>query len=236
MNRPLSVVIPAFNEEQRILPSLRTLQGYLSLHHPQAEVLVVDDGSRDGTQQVVAELVPGWPGLRVLPLGTNQGKGQAIRIGVLAAEGEWILCSDADLSVPIENLEAMLARGADAPVVIASRTLGRSMAERAWRRRAMSWVFNHMVRLLAVRGIGDTQCGFKLYRRDAARAIFERLTIQRFAFDVEVLFLAHKLGYPIAEVPVSFQEDSRTTIRMATDPLHMLIDVAKIRWRHVGKP
>ncbi len=213
----LTIVIPAYNEEERLPASLGAVSAYLAARPsaPRVEVLVVDDGSSDATASR-AEDAGRRHGLdvRVLRLPQNRGKGFAVRTGCLEAAGRLILVSDADFSTPIYEWEKLAS--ANAPVAIGSRALDESLVKehQSIGRRAMGKLFNRIVRLLVVPGIRDTQCGFKLFTREAARAIFSRARVDRFAFDVEALALARGLGYPIAEVPVLWfnSPDSRVTL------------------------
>lgn len=207
MTRPptLSLVVPAFNEEKRLPVSLARISEWLGSRTPplSVEVLVVDDGSADRTAAVAEKTASGLGlNVRVLRLPENRGKGAAVRAGVLAAEGEQVLVTDADLSTPIEEVEKLLAAGT--PVAIGSRAVDATLVKQRQSifRVASGKAFNLAVRVLVVSGIRDTQCGFKLFRRDAAREVFSRASVDRFAFDVEALLLARRLGYPIAEVPV----------------------------------
>jgi dolichyl-phosphate beta-glucosyltransferase len=199
----LSIVIPAYNEEKRLPASLETLAAYVKSRALDAEVIVVDDGSRDRTAQSARE-VGGRLGLDliVLVLAENHGKGYAVRSGVLAARGGSVLVSDADFSTPIGEWEKLSAAGA--PIAIGSRAVDESLVKERQPafRQAMGKLFNRLVRLLLVPGVKDTQCGFKLFSRGAAHDIFSRARIDRFAYDVEALVLAKRLGYAIAEVPV----------------------------------
>ncbi len=231
---PLSIVFPAFNEEERIEKSLNRTREYCIANVPDYEVIVVDDGSKDNTAKIVFAMTQRWPLLRLIKLPQNRGKGAATRQGVLAAKLEWILCSDVDLSTPIQDVEKLLAATEQAPVVIGSRSIeGANIARRQpWYRVLMGRFFNVLARLSGVPGYLDTQCGFKLYRRDAARSIFERSTVDGFAFDVEVLLLARKLGLNVAEVPVVWLNDERSKVRVFRDPPKMFLDVIKVRWRH----
>jgi len=213
----LSIVIPAFNEEQRLPASLGAVSAYLAARPsaPRVEVLVVDDGSSDATASRAEDAARRHGlDLRVLRLPTNRGKGFAVRTGCLEAAGRFILVSDADFSTPIYEWEKLAS--ANAPVAIGSRALDESLVKehQSLARRTSGKLFNRIVRLLLVPGIRDTQCGFKLFSREAARAIFSRALVDRFAFDVEALLLARRLGYAIAEVPVLWfnSPDSRVTL------------------------
>ena len=213
----LTIVIPAFNEEERLPASLGAISAYLAARAsaPRVDVLVVDDGSQDATA-ARAEEAGRRHGLdlRVLVLPKNSGKGFAVRTGCLEARGRHVLVTDADLSTPIYEWEKLAAR--DVPVAIGSRALDESLVkeEQPLYRKAMGKLFNRLVQLLLVPGIRDTQCGFKLFRRDAAFEIFSRAKVDRFAFDVEALLLARQLGFEIAEVPVLWfnSPDSRVTL------------------------
>lgn len=213
----LSIVIPAFNEEERLPASLGAVSAYLAARPsaPRVEVLVVDDGSSDATASRAEDAGRRYGlDLRVLRLPKNRGKGFAVRTGCLEAAGRLILVSDADFSTPIYEWEKLAS--ANAPVAIGSRAVDESLVKerQSLGRRTMGKLFNRIARLLLVPGIRDTQCGFKLFTRESARAIFGRARVDRFAFDVETLVLARGLGYPIAEVPVLWfnSPDSRVTL------------------------
>ncbi len=214
---PLSIVIPAFREEDRLPATLARISSFL-LSEPGlagTEVIVVDDGSPDRTGEWATEEGRRLGlALRVIRLPANRGKGFAVRTGVLASSGDTILVSDADLSTPIEEWRKLAS--AREPIAIGSRAVLGSLVEvrQPLYRQAMGRFFNRLVRLLVVQGVADTQCGFKLFHREAALAVFPRLTIDRFAWDVEALGVARKLGYRIAEVPVLWlnSADSRVTL------------------------
>jgi dolichyl-phosphate beta-glucosyltransferase len=185
----ISVIIPAYNEEQRIAPTLERVSGYLGNRGLDYEILVVDDGSTDGTPAVVRAWSGKEPALRLLTNGVNMGKGASVRNGILASAGEQCLISDADLSTPIEEMEKLrdaLDEGCD--VAIGSRGLKEAeiTVRQPWYRKYMGKSFNLLVKLLLFRGIEDTQCGFKLFRADAARNIFSRCRISGFSFDGQV--------------------------------------------------
>jgi len=216
----ISVVVPAFNEERRLPASLEKLAAHFEVSAPPSgwELIVVDDGSSDGTTRVSRETSErlGLP-LRLLRHETNRGKGAAVRTGALAATGDRVLVTDADLSTPIGEL-AKLERALDAgaAVSIGSRALDPSLVRESQPlyRVALGRLFNVFVRLLCVGGIRDTQCGFKLFTWTASRDVFSRAKVDRFAWDVEALLLARRLGHRIEEVPVLWfnAEDSRVSL------------------------
>jgi dolichyl-phosphate beta-glucosyltransferase len=228
----LSVIIPAFNEAARIGPSFRRLVAYLQAQPYLAEVLVISDGSDDGTGHAVQLLAEALHGVVVLENGVNRGKGFSVRRGMLQSRGDVALFCDADGSTPIEELGKLLTaldNGYD--VAIGSRGLPESqvrVSQPVWR-RSMGRVFNGIVQRCALPGIHDTQCGFKCFTRDAIRQIFPRQRIERFGFDVELLWLARKLGYRIAEVPVAWVNHPRSTVHPVRDSSRMLLDVVRVR-------
>jgi glycosyltransferase involved in cell wall biosynthesis len=204
----LSIVIPAFNEEARIGGSLDRLRAYLDTFEKSWEIVVVDDGSADRTAAIVAEHAQDDPRIRLV-MAPHGGKGAAVRRGMLEACGEWRFLSDADLSMPPENLSRFFAGDYGSPkfdISIGSREAAgaRRIAE-PWRRHFLGRVYNWTVKLVALRGIEDTQCGFKLYSAEAAEAVFPLQRLQGFAFDVENLFIARKAGFTIGEVAIDWQ-------------------------------
>jgi dolichyl-phosphate beta-glucosyltransferase len=222
----LSVVVPAYGEGRRIGASVLALRAALG---EATEIIVVDDGSPDRTGEAAKEA-----GAEVIRLPVNKGKGAAVRTGVLAARGALVVFTDADLSYApsqIERVRAELERGAE--VVVGSRRhVGTTTLVRAGPVREISGrVFNLFTRMVLPRGFGDTQCGLKGFRRDAARAIFQRATVDGFAFDVEVLLLATRLGYSIVEVPVELDNAVGSTVRLSRDVLRMLRDLVRIKRR-----
>jgi dolichyl-phosphate beta-glucosyltransferase len=209
------VVIPAFNEAERLPRTLERVRAYLEGQGSAYEILVVDDGSRDDTVARAQQV--GGARLQVLSNGVNRGKGYAVRRGMLAARGRRRLMSDADLSTPIEELArlgAYMDEGWD--VVIASRALPGSRIEihQGAFRENMGRIFNLLVRLAVVRGLHDTQCGFKLFSAAAAEAAFARARLDGFAFDVEALFIARQQGFRVAELPVVWRNDAATRVGM----------------------
>jgi dolichyl-phosphate beta-glucosyltransferase len=232
-SRPrLSIVIPAYNEERRLGPSLDKVRAYVRKRRLAAEVLVVDDGSSDATAKVVRQAAKAWPALRLLKLEANQGKGAAVRAGVAAARAPRILFTDADLSTPLEELaalEAQLDAGAD--VALGSRAVDRSRVgvSQPLYRVLAGRSFNVLVQLFSVPGIHDTQCGFKLFTAGAGKRLFAKQQVPRFGFDVEFLFLARKAGYRLAEVPVRWENSPETKVRPIRDGARAFLDLALIR-------
>jgi len=230
----LSVVVPAYNEA-RILPdSLQSIFEYLDRERLQSEVLVVDDGSADATARVAGEALRGRRG-RVLGSPANRGKGSAVRLGVMEAVGRWVLMTDADLSAPMEEYAklAAAARDHDLDVVIGSRGLPESRIEvrQKWPREWMGKTFNLLMRAMTGLRFRDTQCGFKLMDRKRVRPLFEKMTIDRFAFDVELLFLCQRFGLRVREVPIVWRNVADSRVSMIGDPLSMLWDIVRVRWR-----
>ena len=228
----LSVVIPAYNESGRLPQSLRRIHEFLSGWGRSYEILVVDDGSADDTARRAKESQ--GPTLTVLRNETNRGKGYSVRRGMLAARGDHRLMTDADLSTPIEELDRLLAaqdEGFD--VVIGSRALPGAKIEihQPWYRENMGRVFNLLVRVLAVPGLHDTQCGFKLFSARAANEVFGAGLLDGFSFDVEALFLARRFGYRIAELPVTWRNDAATRVGMVGGFL-AFPDLLRIRFHH----
>lgn len=231
----LSVVIPAFNEAARLPATLDSLAAFLGAAEWTSEVVVVDDGSADDTSAVAAARVGDFSSLRVARNETNRGKGFTVKRGVELAEGEVVLFYDADASTPIAEIEKFwpeFERGAD--VVIGSRSLPGSdvRVHQPWYRENMGRMFNVFVQLLVMPGIIDTQCGFKAFRRECARKVFPRQQLSGFAFDVELLYIARKLGYRIAEMPIVWINSPASRVNPLWDSLGMLIDLLKIRALH----
>ena len=232
----LSIVIPCYNEESRLPPSLERILDYLAQRELEAQIVVVDDGSADRTAQVAADYR--GRGVEVLSYRPNVGKGHAVKTGVLATRGERVLLTDADLSTPIEDVEKLEARLADSEVVIGSRSVaGSNVTERQpLYRELMGKTFNKILKLLAIRGITDTQCGFKLLRGEVARELFGEMVSPGFAFDVELLWLARRSGYRISEVGVTWVNSPDTRVSAWRDPPKMLLEVLRFRWAHRGRP
>ena len=230
----LSVVIPAYNEQDRLPASLERIDTYLRKHGIAGEILVVDDGSGDRTAELAEEFLKERNG-RVISLAENRGKGAAVRRGVLESLGRWVLMTDADLSAPIEeHLKlAATARDDDADIVIASRGLKESQIEvrQAWVRQTMGQTFNVLMRGMTGLPFHDSQCGFKLMDRKRVLPLFEKMVIDRFAFDIELLFLAVRYGLSVREIPVIWRNEPDSRVNIFVDPISMLWDVARVRWR-----
>ncbi len=228
----LSVIIPAYNEESRIPATLEAAAGCLE-GRCSYEIVVVDDGSTDGTAEVCRSFFKKNPCGRVLENPRNRGKGCSVRRGMMSAEGEYCLFSDADMSTPIEEVEKLLAAADEGfDIAIGSRGLPGSdiRVHQPLLRESMGKCFNLLVRLLAVRGIRDTQCGFKLFKRECARDVFGRSRLDGFSFDVEALMVARLLGYSIKEVPVVWNNSPASRVSVVRDPLRMFGDLFLIRY------
>ncbi len=233
MTRSISIIIPAFNEQVRLPDTLRRVEQYLQetaweFH----EILVVDDGSTDGTVEAAMEFANANPNIRVLRNPGNRGKGYSVRHGMLDAKGEWRLFSDADLSTPIEELEKLwcaVAAGND-EIAIGSRALDRSLIgiHQPGFRETMGRIFNGVMRAATGLPISDTQCGFKLFRGNVAKELFSRQKLERFGFDAEVLYIAFRRGYTIAEVPVRWNHVDGSKVGMMNG-LHAFGELAEIR-------
>ena len=231
----LSIVIPAYNEELRLPASLQKIAAYVRERRPDTEVLVVDDGSVDRTAAVAESWRDRLPRLRVLSNGTNRGKGFSVRHGSLEALGRIVLFSDADLSSPIEEAEKLFAALQTYDVAIGSRAIDRSLIEvrESPFREVAGIIFNKIVRFTLRLPFVDTQCGFKAFRRERCRIIFEQQTIERFGFDPELLYLARHHGLSIKEVPVRWAHSPATKVNMLRDSVLMFLDIFVIRWNGI---
>jgi len=237
VNCALSVIIPAYNEEQRLGPPLGRVLGYLRANYPSFELIVVDDGSRDRTAAVVNAAIAEEPRARLLTYQPNRGKGYAIRQGVLASRGAQVVFLDADLSTPVEEVPRALEQLKHAPIVIGSRDLPTSdiRGKQPLYRRLASDLFK-WVRYLIVGlwRISDTQCGFKAYRGDVARQLYALAQIDRFMFDVEILYLADRARLPIIEMPVRWTDVPGSKVRFWEGLVSMVRDLWRIRMLHRG--
>ena len=228
----LSIVVPSYNEEARLPGTLGKIAQYIREQRPNTEVVVVDDGSNDGTARVAESFRGKIENLRVLSNEVNRGKGYSVKRGSLEAHGEIVLFTDADLSAPIEEAEKLLAALRNCDVAIGSRAMNRELIEahQSPFREFAGILFNKIVRIILRLPFVDTQCGFKAFRRERCRIIFEQQTIERFGFDPELLYLARHHGLNTAEVPVRWAHSPATKVSMFRDSLQMFADVFIIRW------
>lgn len=227
----LSIVIPAYNEAERLPASLAQLRQFLDGEAYDAEVVVVDDGSGDDTAAVATRAAVADPRIRVI-VAPHRGKGATVARGMLAATGTIRLMCDADFSMPAQEIPRLLAAvKAGADVALATREgAGAQRIGEPIRRHVMGRVFNTLVRLLAVRGLQDTQCGFKAFTADSAEVLFRAITIDGFGFDVEVLYLARKRGLRLAEVPIAWYYQASSRVSPMRDTIRMVRDLLRVRW------
>ena len=233
-NPLISIIIPAFNEADRVGNSLEKLTTFLNTRDEEFEVIVVDDASTDNTKAIAESFKDKIENLWVLRLEESPyaGKGLAVNKGVLAAKGDIVLFTDADFSTPIEEIDKLLEKiNSGFDIAIGSRAADRSTVKKKQHilRELMGKTFNILVRTLTVKGIFDTQCGFKAFRVGTTRQLFENQKIFDFGFDVEILFLAQRQGLKIAEVPVLWFNDQRSTVHPIKDSYRMFLDLLKIR-------
>lgn len=228
----LSIIIPAFNEEKRLPITLQDIANFLKTFSPSVEVLVVDDGSTDRTVKVAEEMRKDIPALRVLHFEQNHGKGYVVKHGMLQAGGDLVLFMDADNSTPLSEISKLLPFSKKFEVVIGSRHLKTSnvVIKQPWYRILLSRFGNILIQSLIVRNIVDTQCGFKLFQREACRHIFSRQQTNGFGFDMEILAIAQKVfGYQIKEVPVSWYDAPNSRIRPVRDAWRTFKELIRIR-------
>jgi dolichyl-phosphate beta-glucosyltransferase len=228
----LSIVIPSYNEELRLPATLERIAAYLPQLAQKTEILVVDDGSRDRTAAVAESFREKIPWLRVVPNGINRGKGFSVRHGMREAQGRHVLFTDADLSAPIEEAPKLLKALESYDVAIGSRALNRSLitVHESRFREFAGIVFNAIVRIILRLPFVDTQCGFKAFRRERCRILFEQQRIERFGFDPELLYLARHHGLKVVEIPVQWGHSPATKVNMLRDSMQMFLDVFTIRW------
>jgi dolichyl-phosphate beta-glucosyltransferase len=231
---PLTIIIPAYNEAGRLPETISKLESFASENGWVREVIIVDDGSRDETALLADIARRRNPLFRLVTYTANGGKGYAIRRGVMEAAGEAILISDADLSTPLGEVLGLFEHWRSAEVVIGSRALDESLVRvrQAWYRQQMGKTYNRIMVALTGLPFRDTQCGFKLLTRSAARRIFQEATVDRFAWDVEMLVLACNMGYRVVEVPVQWFNAADSRVRVVRDSARMLLDTLRVRLRH----
>ncbi len=226
----LSIIIPAYNEASRLPKSLESLFTFLSHQSYTSEVVVVENGSQDGTYDTAIAFTEKYPQLRVLRE-KERGKGRAVQIGMLSAQGEYRFMCDVDFSMPVEEINRFLPPHlTDFDIAIASReAAGAKRYNEPTYRHLVGRFYNGLIRLLALPGLHDTQCGFKCFRGDLAQEIFSCQTLSGWSFDVEVLFIARQRGYRIVEVPIPWYFNSESKINVWRDSLHMAVDLLTIR-------
>ncbi len=232
-NRTYSIIIPAYNEALRIAATLDKVLAYAAAQHWSAEIIVVNDGSRDDTAAIVRDYAQRHPAVKLVENPGNRGKGYSVRHGMMEARGDVLLFSDADLSSPIyeaPKLFAALEQGAE--IAIGSRWLQRELQteRQPLYRQLFGRIFNLLLRIILGLRFKDTQCGFKAFTRRAAQETFSRQQIERWGFDPELLFLANKLRLRVAEVPVEWANDERSKIRLLRDSTRMFWELLAIRW------
>lgn len=230
----LSIIVPAYNEENRITETIKKISAYIIEKKLDAEIIIVNDGSKDKTENVIKQIEKEKTLVRIISYSQNRGKGFAVKTGGLSALGKKILFTDADNSTPIEELEKLLKtmNETSAEIVIGSRHLNKSSVKIAQGtlRKIIGKVGNFLIQILVLRGIKDTQCGFKLFTRDSAKTIFQMQKIDRWGFDIEILSIAKKLKYKIKEVPVSWFNDAESKLNPIRDALRTLKELLYIKF------
>jgi len=230
----LSVVIPAYNEENRIGLTLPTVVSFLKAQKFVSEVVFVDDGSHDKTVSVAEKCLREQPHQIILNK-QNQGKGSAVKKGMLAAKGVYRLFTDADLSTPIETvIDFIEDLKSNCDVAVGSRALRDSdvaVRQSIWR-ESMGRIYNLLARMFAFHNISDSQCGFKCFKGEAAETLFSLQKLQRFSFDAEIIYLAQKQGYKVLEKPVTWRNSPQSRVNVIKDSLNMFVDLIRIRWIH----
>ncbi len=232
MNLKISIVIPTYDEEKRIEDSIKAIEQYLQINGFDYEIIISDDGSTDKTLSAVRKIMVGNEKIKLVA-NKHKGKGSAVRAGIMHSTGNFVLFTDADLSTPIEEIDKLkktLDEGYD--IAIASRALPGSkiLKHQSWHRELLGKFLNRIIQLLYVPGISDTQCGFKLFKGRVARELFSQQKINGFLFDVEVLYLARKKGFKIAEVPITWKHNEPSRVSIISDLPRVLWDLINIRF------
>jgi len=235
--KDISLVVPAYNEGSYIGETITSMNSFLSKEFPSFEIIVVDDGSSDNTGDILIELSKKISGLRIITNAKNMGKGHSVQRGVLSAKGKYIVFSDSDLSVPIEELGKFLnclKEGSD--IAIGSRALKGSniIKEQSFLRKNMGRTFNLLIRLFLFGGIVDTQCGFKAFKSKAAKTLFNLQRVKGFCFDAEILYIAKKLKYKIQEIPIKWVNRPDSRVSMIKNSTLMFLDIFRIKANDLG--
>lgn len=232
----LSIVIPAYKEEERIHKSLDAIVDYEKKHDFDIEVLVVLDGTPDNTLAAAEKYKDKLKGLKIIDRKENKGKGYTVRQGMLEASGKYIIFTDADNATPIDQVDKLLKYKDDFPVIIGSRYIkgGKLAIPQSFVRKAGGRGLNFVIRTLAVGGIHDTQCGFKMFEQAAAKEIFKRMTFDRFSFDIEILAIARAHKLKIKEVGITWYDDPHSTVSPIKDGLKMIRDAWRVN-RNLAK-
>ncbi len=235
MNKSLSIIIPAYNEEARVGETIKAILQYIESERPDSELIVVDDGSSDATTEAAKNVCAEFPDIKtnVIRYDQNRGKGFAVKTGLVSAENDIALFSDADLSTPIEELPKLIEpiENGDFDITLGSRALDRTLIgeHQPWRREQGGKVFNLFVRKLTGLPFWDTQCGFKAFNMKKFRPLLDVMQIDKFGFDVEFLYVAHKAGLKLKEIPVRWNNDDRTKVNIFRDSLRMFNEVREIK-------
>jgi dolichyl-phosphate beta-glucosyltransferase len=227
----ISIVIPAYNEEKRLAPTLDSVQKYISNHSDEFEVILVDDGSQDQTVEIARSFTKGMP-LRIERMDVNQGKGAAVKRGMLASQGEYVLFMDADNSTEVYHVDEFLPHLDEYHVVIGSRNLPESQVEKhqTWSKEISGKLGNMMIQSMALRGFKDTQCGFKMFTREAVDIVFPRMSVNRWGFDIEALVIADYHGLSIKEHPVKWVNDERSNVKWTDYPM-VMSELCMVQWK-----
>lgn len=228
----LSIVIPCYNEEQRLPATLNSIHMYLNKQQISAEIIIVDDGSADRTIEVAKSFQRIIPGLWVLHYSQNQGKGFAVQQGMLSAQGDFVLFMDADNASELSQIEKLWPYVGSYDVVIGSRALADSdiVSQQPWHRRLLGRAGNSLIQTALVSGINDTQCGFKLFSKRTVKAIFNRQKTSGFGADIEILTIAQRLGYQLKEVGVTWRDAKGSKVRPIRDAWRTLVELGRIKY------
>ncbi len=230
-NPNFSIIIPAYNEEKRLGPNLKPVLKYLDTNYPGYELIIVDDGSADHTVQAVSKAIINEPRAKLIAYSPNRGKGYAVRTGVLASHGDIVLFMDADLSTPLEEIPKIIDLLKNYDIVIGSRGISKVVKQASIRRRFASFIFDQIKYfMVGLRRFKDTQCGFKVFRRSTARQLFTKSQVDRFMFDVEILYLAERRGLRIGEMPVAWADVPGSHVRFFEGVVNMFRDLWRIRY------